>query len=280
MIKNERVAVITGAASGIGLELAKVCIRKQMHVVMADNNAALLKEKADELDRNASTDVLGVRCDVTKLNDVRELASQTIERFNRVDLLINNAGISGHFAPIWELNIEHVRHVLDVNLHGVIHGVQAFLPYMFTQKHRTHLVNMASMYGLLSGSQISAYTMSKHAIVALTESLYFDLQRLNKPVDVSVACPSFMNTSLLKNSFPDSTDKLQQRVMSLIEHSRPAEDVAAFIMQEVDNKTFYILPDKEVKDYCDQRTKAIIEQADPHIHNIEKIMAALSKRTR
>lgn len=280
MNDNKRVAVITGAASGIGLALTKACMQNDMHVVMADNAVTALSDKLEALSLQANTELLGVVCDVTKLDDVRQLAKKTLERFNRVDLLINNAGISGPLAPIWEQTTEQVRQVIDVNLHGVIHGVQVFLPFMFKQSHRSQLVNMASFYGLCSGSQLASYAMSKHAIVALSESLYFDLRRMNKPVDVSVVCPSFANTQLLANSSPLCPDRLHSMVGALIERSRSAEDVADHIMRELDKKTFYILPDKEVKDYCEQRTKAIVEQNPPHEHSVEKIIASLSERAR
>jgi len=169
MIMNKRVAVITGAASGLGFALTKACIQQGMHVVMADITATVLAEQAEKLRQDAPTEILAVACDVSKQDNVAQLAKQTFAYFNRVDLLINNAGISGHLAPIWELTNEHIHQVLDVNLHGVIHGVQQFLPLMIKQEHRSHVVNMASFYGLCSGSQMGAYAMSKHAIVALSE---------------------------------------------------------------------------------------------------------------
>ncbi|STX42900.1 oxidoreductase dehydrogenase, short chain [Legionella donaldsonii] len=274
----QRVAVITGAASGIGLALARVCIQRGIHVVMADNAVTALCDQVEQLSTQAKVDVLGVVCDVTKPESLRHLAKQSYEHFNRIDWLFNNAGVSGHLAPIWELTSEHIRKVMDINLHGVIHGIQAFLPLMFKQTHRAHVINMASFYGLCSGSQMAAYAMSKHAVVALSESLYFDLKRLDKPVDVSVICPSFANTQLLTNSAPLHADKLHHMVADLVARSRPAEDVAEHIVREVENKTFYILPDREVKEYCEERTKAIIEQTEPYQHSLEKIIASLSKR--
>lgn len=278
MTVNRRVAVVTGAASGIGLALAKACILDGMHVVMADVAQTALREQVEQMKALSCADILAVVCDVARLDDVEQLAKKTYEFFGQVDILINNAGVSGPLAPFWELTNQSVRHVLDVNLYGVVHGVQVFLPLMFDQKHRSHIVNMASFYGLCSGSQMAAYAMSKHAIVALSESLYFDLKRLNKPVDISVVCPSFANTQLLANSAPSSFDTLHNMVGCLMERSRPAEDVAACIMREVNNNTFYILPDKEVKDYCEQRTNAIINQSPPHEHSIEKIISSLTKR--
>ncbi len=278
MIVNKRVAVITGAASGIGLALAKACALDGMCVVMADVSQIALHEQAKQLRLSSHTDILEVVCDVAKPDDVKELAKQTYEHFSQVDLLINNAGISGHLAPLWELTCQHLRHVLDINLFGIVHGVQVFLPFLFKQKNRSHIVNMSSVYGLCSGSQMAAYAMSKQAIVALSESLYFDLKRLNKPVDVSVVCPSFANTPLLANSAPQTGGKLHNMVSDLMERCRPPEDIAACIMREIKNKTFYILPDKEVKDYCEQRAQAIVNQTAPHEHSLEKIIASLSKR--
>ena len=278
MTENKSVAVITGAAGGIGLALAKVCVLKGMQVVMADIAAKALAHEVAQLNALSQAGVLGVVCDVSKRRDVEQLAEQTYQRFNQVDLLINNAGVSGPLAPIWALSVEQVRQVMDVNLYGVIHGVQVFLPLMFQQKSRAHVVNMASFYGLCSGSQMASYAMSKHAIVALSESLYFDLKRLNKPVDGSVVCPSFANTQLLANSAPQSLDKLHTMVSQLMARGRPPEDVADYILREVNKKSFYILPDKEVKDYCEQRTQAIIHDSPPHEHGVEKIIAALSLR--
>lgn len=278
MIANRKVVAITGAASGIGLALAKACLADGMHVIMADLCKKTLKQQVELLKDSSVGDVLGVVCDVTKYNDVAQFAHQAYEHFNQVDILINNAGISGALAPFWELSVQQVHHVLDVNLYGVIHGVQAFLPRMFEQTSRAHIVNMASFYGLCSGSQMAAYAMSKHAIVALSESLYFDLKRLDKPVDISVVCPSFVKTELLNNSAPESSDKLHTMMRHLLERSRPAEDIADYVLRELKKKTFYILPDKEVKDYCEQRTQSIIHQSPPHEHSLEKIIKTLSLR--
>lgn len=275
----KQVAVITGAASGIGFALSEVCLQQDMHLVMADKSEALLHEKAASLSAQTDNTVLSIVCDVTDSLSVQQLALQTYAHFHRVDWLFNNAGISGRMAPVWELSAQDIRDVMEVNLYGVIHGLQAFLPLMIQQTHRSHVINMASVYGLCSGSQMAAYAMSKHALIALSESLYFDLQRLEKPVDVSVACPSFVSTGLLDNSASANTTPLQQVMSHLIERSRPAMDVALHIVQEIKQNRFYILPDKEVKNYCEQRTNAIIEQTAPHAHSLEKLLVSLSKRS-
>lgn len=272
---NNKIAVITGAASGIGLALTKRCIREGMNVVMADINESALNHQLTLLNEPAR--ILGVVCDVSHAKAVKKLAEQTLSHFGQIDLLINNAGIIGHLAPIWELTTDEVRNVLDVNLHGVIHCVQTFIPFMLEQSHRSHIVNMASAYSLCSGSQVAAYAMSKHALLALSESLHFDLQRLQMPIDISVACPSFIDTPLLAHSTPPTGSDLHNKVEHLMMRCRSADDVAEYIMQEIKNKTFYILPDKEVKIYCEQRTQAIMEQTSPHTHSLEKILASLSK---
>lgn len=275
---SNKLAVITGAASGIGLALAKACVLEGMNVVMADVAQTELSNQVNQLAGLGQTEVMGVVCDVSNQEQVNELALRTFDRFGGVHLLINNAGVIGPLAPIWEVDTTDVRHVLDINLYGVLNCAHAFLPLMFTQPYRSQMVNMASLYGLCSGSLMAAYAMSKHAIVALSESLYFDFKRLDKPVDISVVCPSFTNTQLLVNSPSQNGDGLHTMVRDFMEHCRSAEDVADFIMREIKNKTFYILPDYEVKDYCEQRVKAIIAQRMPHEHSVESILASLSRR--
>lgn len=270
----KKVVVITGAASGLGLSLTKICLGRGMSVVMADVQKDLLDRQFESLKDEYS--VIAVECDVSQAGSVSYLAEQTRLAFNRVDWLINNAGISGSLAPLWELSIEEVQKVIAVNLKGVIHGIQAFTPLMFKQSHRSHIINIASVYGLLSGSLVGAYAMTKHAIVALTESLFFDLHRLQKPVDVSVVCPSFSNTSLLKNALPTTSKKFNQRLIQLMEQSKPVDDLARHIIDQIELKRFYILPDREVKDYLDDRVKSILNQEDPFRHSLEKIITAIS----
>ena len=127
---------------------------------------------------------------------------------------------------------------------------------------------------------MASYAMSKHAVLALSESLYFDLQRQEKPVDVSVVFPSFTDTALLANKPAENASAFYHSLNSLLAHSRPALDVAEHIIREVGQKRFYILPDKEVKGYSEERIKAIIQQENPHINNIEKLLGSLLKRAK
>lgn len=272
-----KIAVITGAASGIGFALAKACIQRDMHLVMIDNASHVLDEAAHTLKSMSTSSIYPIVCDVTCLDEVVYAVNCIYDEFNQVDLLINNAGISGALLPLWDISIDRIRKLMDVNLYGILHGIHAFLPRMFQQKTRSHIVNMASVYGLCSGSLVGDYAMSKHAIVALSESLYFDLQRQNKPVDVSVVCPSFVNTPLLIHSSLTTKDPVHLKMQSLFERSRTPEDIAEHILREISNNQFYIFPDKEIKNYCTQRLQGIEDQSAPTAHGLEKIMSWIMK---
>lgn len=275
---KSKVAVITGAARGLGLALSKVCLERGMKVVMADVAVTELCDQVELLSPGHEGAALGVVCDVTNPDNVKHLVKQTFEHFGQVDWLFNNAGISGHLAPVWDLPMAHLQKVLDVNLLGAIQCIQGFLPLMFKQSWRSQIINIASLYSLCSGSMMSAYSMSKHAMLALSESLHFDLRRLNKPVDVAVVCPSFISTDLMQNSMPLHDQRLHQSISALLKRGREAGEVAEMIIQGIERKSFYILPDAEVKSYLEDRAKAICEGKQPDCHNLEQIMIALTAR--
>lgn len=278
MSEHKKVVVITGAASGLGLALTKSCLQRKMCVVMADQASARLRTEAANLSSEYPEQVLAVLCDVRDRKSVDNLVFETLKNFKRVDWLINNAGIIGQLLPIWEQSVEQIQQVMDVNLLGAIHCSQAFLAEMFKQEHRSRIINMSSVYGLCSSSFLSTYAMSKQALVAFSESLYFDLQRLAKPVDVSVVCPAFMNTALLAHSEPTTSGGLHRVFSDLMSRSQPAEDIAARIVDALEEQLTYILPDTEVKRYCEERFQAIISQQAPYKHNLEKIFTTLSRR--
>jgi NAD(P)-dependent dehydrogenase (short-subunit alcohol dehydrogenase family) len=272
-----KVAVITGAANGIGLALTQAHLEQDNTVVMVDKDRTKLHQEAELLQTKFPGKILAIACDVTQADEVNVLAQQTQRELGRIDWLYNNAGIIGQLAPVWDLNAEQIKQVMNVNLHGMIHIIQAFTPHLFQQSFRSHIINMASLYALCAGSQTAPYSMSKHAVLALSESLYFDLNRLDKPVDVSVIFPSFTDTGLLSNP-GEGQSSLHGALQSLLAHSRPAMDIAQHIVHEVAQKKFYIFPDKEVKGYCEERTQAMLNQENPHATNVEKLMMALIKR--
>ncbi|MFT4060502.1 MAG: SDR family NAD(P)-dependent oxidoreductase [Legionella sp.] len=272
-----KVAVITGAANGIGLALSQIYLQKDNTVVMVDKDNTKLQAEIAQLSTKYPQKILAITCDVTQKDEVVELAAQTQQKLGRVDYIYNNAGIIGQLAPLWELNPEYIQQLININVYGMIHMIQAFTPFLFKQNIRSHIINMASLYALCTSSQTASYSMSKHAVLALSESFYFDLIRLNKPVDISIVFPSFTDTGLLTNN-PEGSSSFHGALQGLLSHSRPAVEVAKYIVNEVEQKKFYIFPDKEVKGYCEERTKALLLQENPHITSVEKIISTLAKR--
>ncbi|MCW8443225.1 SDR family oxidoreductase [Fluoribacter gormanii] len=272
-----KVAVITGAANGIGLALSLVNLQQGNTVVMIDKDSIKLKQETERLSPLFPEQILPISCDVTQTDDVARLAQEVESKLGRIDWIYNNAGIIGPLEPIWDLPSEHIQRVMNVNLYGMIHIIQAFIPFLFQQNFHSHIINIASLYALCTGSQTASYSMSKHAVLALSESLHFDLVRMKKPVDISVVFPSFTDTSLLSHT-ASANSSFHEALKSLLSHSRPAIDIAEHIVHEVGQKKFYIFPDKEVKGYCEERTNAMIHQENPYVTNIEKLMGALIKR--
>lgn len=268
-----KVAVITGAASGIGLALSRVYLEQGAKVVLIDKDGDKLAAQAKSLQPNFCQQIQVITADVTKAAELSKAALN----ISRIDWLYNNAGIIGELGPVWELKPEDLRLVMEVNLFGMINVIQAFMPQLLQQDFRSQIINIASLYALCSGSQVAAYSMSKHAVLALSESLHFDLQRLNKPIDISVVFPSFTDTSLL--SKPDASG-LHASLGSLLSHSRPAEDVARHIVLAAEQRQFYIFPDQEVKTYCEERTRAMVLQEEPHRNAVEGLMRGLIQRLR
>jgi NAD(P)-dependent dehydrogenase (short-subunit alcohol dehydrogenase family) len=192
--REGHVAVVTGAASGIGLAIAEQLIERGLSVVLADVEDPALKAAEDRL-RDSGAPTLAVRTDVSDEASVFELADRTLERFGRVDLVCNNAGVTAPAAPMWETDERHWRWVLSVNLWGVIHGIRAFVPHLVAQGSG-HVANTGSMAGLSIVPMVAPYTASKHAVVAISESLRAELDVHAPDVGVTVLCPSYVPTRL------------------------------------------------------------------------------------
>lgn len=165
-----KVAVVTGAASGIGRALAWRAAKEGMKVVLADCEKSALASAADEL-KAADFTVHAVRTDVSRAVEVETLAKETLKAFGAVHLLFNNAGV-GVGTAVWEGTLSDWQWVLGVNLWGVIHGVRSFVPVMLDQKTECHIVNTASIAGLVPQPGMGIYSVTKHGVVALSEALY------------------------------------------------------------------------------------------------------------
>jgi NAD(P)-dependent dehydrogenase (short-subunit alcohol dehydrogenase family) len=193
-----RVAVVTGAASGIGLGLARRFAAEGLHVVLADvEEPALAKAAASIAEAGAS--VLAVATDVAERPSVEALRDAALSRFGAVHVVCNNAGVGGSHGPLWECPPGEWDWVLGVNLNGVMNGVRAFMPVLLSQD-AGHLVNTSSIFGVFAGT-LGPYGVSKHAVTALTETLYFNLQSAGVAhVGVSVLCPGAVRTNFGSSS--------------------------------------------------------------------------------
>jgi NAD(P)-dependent dehydrogenase (short-subunit alcohol dehydrogenase family) len=190
-----RVAVVTGGASGIGLALAQRLGAEGMKVVIADVEAAALESAERELS-GAGVEALGVRTDVADAGSMRALADRALARFGAVHLVCNNAGVMGGSGLCWEASVEDWQWVLGVNLWGVIHGIRSFLPILLEQEEG-HVLNTASMAALVSLPFTAPYVVSKHAVLALSESLHHELTARRSRVGVSVLCPEAVDTRIV-----------------------------------------------------------------------------------
>jgi NAD(P)-dependent dehydrogenase (short-subunit alcohol dehydrogenase family) len=277
---TDKVAVITGAASGIGLGIAERCVQEGMKVVLADIEAASLSQAAEKL-RAAGRTVLAVRTDVSKLEDVQALAQKTLEAFEAVHLLVNNAGV-GAGGPAWECSQADWEWVIGVNLYGVIHGLRTFVPIMLAQGVESHIVNTASVAGVLPYHPSAPYQVTKHAVVALSENLYYSLARRQAKVKVSVLCPGWVKTRILEsernrpaelqNELPEGPpdparlaflENMMQAMRQEMEAGLSSQQVAEKVFAAIRQEQFYILTSPEFLPQVRGRMENIIHQRNP-----------------
>jgi NAD(P)-dependent dehydrogenase (short-subunit alcohol dehydrogenase family) len=269
-----KVAVITGAASGIGRGIAERCVREGMKVVLADIEESTLTKAESELKTSGGT-VLGVRTDVSKRSDVELLARQALQAFGQVHLLFNNAGVAAGGAP-WEATWNDWQWVINVNLWGVIHGVKVFTPLMLRQNTECHIINTSSAAGLIVGSTSAPYAVTKHAVVALSESLYLTLQQRKSLVDVSVLCPGLVRTNIitaernrpveLRNEPITMTPEMQAGLAAFkaaMEASMLPLEVADVVFDAIKKEQFYILPHPEWTEVIHLRTDKLLRMENP-----------------
>ncbi len=269
-----KVAVITGAASGIGRGIAEWCVRVGVKVVLADIEEAALG-KAEAALQSIGGTVLSVRTDVSKRSDVEQLARQAFNAFGSVHLLFNNAGVAAGGAP-WEATWNDWEWVVGVNLWGAIHGVKVFTPLMQAQNTECHIINTASSAGLMVGGFSAPYSVTKHAVVALSESLYLTLQQRNSLVKVSVLCPGLVQTNIasternrpaeLRNEPVELSPEMQAgraAFEALIASSMPPQQVADIVFEAIRKEQFYILTDPEWIEVIRLRTMKLLQLENP-----------------
>jgi NAD(P)-dependent dehydrogenase (short-subunit alcohol dehydrogenase family) len=269
-----KVAVITGAASGIGRGIAERCVSEGMKVVLADIDEVNLTRAETELKTQGGT-VLGVRTDVSKRSDVELLARQALDAFGQVHLLFNNAGVAAGGAP-WEATWNDWEWVIGVNLWGVIHGVKVFTSLMLAQNTECHIINTSSAAGLIVGGGSAPYAVTKHAVVALSESLHLTLQQRNSLVKVSVLCPGLVRTNIanaernrpaeLRNEPVTMTPEMQAGLAAFkaaIEASMTPLQVADVVFDAIKKEQFYILPNPQWTEVIRLRTDKLLRMENP-----------------
>jgi NAD(P)-dependent dehydrogenase (short-subunit alcohol dehydrogenase family) len=265
-----KVAVITGGASGIGRAVADKAATEGMKIVLGDIEEGPLKAAVDNL-TSSGAEVLGVATDVSDRASVEALRDAALERFGAVHLVHNNAGI-GLGGPLWEITEEDWRWILGVNLWGVIHGVATFTPLLLEQGEG-HIVNTASIAGLIVAPFLGPYNATKQAVVAISETLFKDLQAVAAPVGVSVLCPGFVRTRIAESErnrpewAPDreveGAEELRGVVQDMVGGGIEAATVADRVIDAVRTNTFYILTHPELDSAITTRFDDIVQGRAP-----------------
>ncbi len=192
-----KTAVVTGAASGIGLGMTEAFASRGMRVVMADIEAAVLDKEVERLTR-ANFQVTPCVTDVSSIGSVQDLMKTAIDHYGTVHVLCNNAGVSGGSGAIWETTERDWQWVMGVNLDGILNGLRAFIPHMLEHGEPSHIVNTSSIAGMMTGGG-SPYGISKHAVSRLSEGLYFDLLARQASIGVTCLCPGIINTNIINS---------------------------------------------------------------------------------
>jgi len=276
-----KVAVVTGAASGIGRALAGKSAQEGMKVVLADVEESALKKAEEELQASGAQ-VLAVRTDVSQADEVEALAKITFETHGAVHLLFNNAGV-GAGTTVWESSLADWQWVLGVNLWGVIHGMHFFVPRMLAQESEGHIVNTASSAGLVASSGLGMYKVSKHGVVTLSETLALELAARGAKLKASVLCPEWVNTRIMdaernrpqalanapqeQHTSPETAAMAEMviQVMRqwLAQVGLPPSQVAELVFDAIRQETFYILTHPTTKQDVQLRMEAILRERMP-----------------
>lgn len=271
-----KVAVVTGAASGIGAALAGRFVSEGMRVVLADVEIGPLQEAADKLAADGA-DVLAVPTDVSRGDDVDRLAAAAAEAFGPVHVLCNNAGV-GAGGLLADLTTEDWEWVLGVNLWGVIHGLRAFLPGMLAHGEPGHVVNTASLAGLVSAPMMGPYGASKFAVVGISEALYHELQLTGSRIGASVLCPGWVNTQIhaSERNRPAGLgganaglgvdgDPRAEMLRAILASGMAPDAVADLVLGAIRDGRFYVLTHPEMTPAVEVRMRGILDGHNPKL---------------
>lgn len=272
---TNKIAVITGAASGIGRAIAMHCAQEKMRVVLVDRDTIKLAEVCDLL-KDQGSNVISCTADVTCENEIANVVDTTLQTFGVPHLLFNNAGVGGYVGPLWELTAEKMRWVMDVNFMSVFYGIQKFVPHMLKANIEGHIINTASMAGLYTFPHFASYVISKHAVVVISECLHHDLMAKQSKINVSVLCPGGVNTNILEGSrhYPDNHNAFDNDLSpkdarwianfaKLVRNGLSPAEVAEKVFAAIRNNKFYIITDPELKETANKRYQAIMNETQP-----------------
>jgi NAD(P)-dependent dehydrogenase (short-subunit alcohol dehydrogenase family) len=266
-----KVAVVTGAASGMGRAMAERFAQEGMKVVLADWEQAPLETAVTEL-KHKEYDVLGVLADISKQASVEELARRAIDTYGKVHIVCNNAGVAGERGMIWEETDRQWSYMMGVNFWGVVYGIRVFVPHMLAHGEEGHIVNTASIAGLGSGWGI--YGVTKHAVIAMTEWLSQNLQMVDSKINASVLCPSGVATNITNvnrmrapelQEDPNTPPSIQaermkryrERMTAAVAAGKQPAEIAEIVLDAIRNNDFYILTHPEQEE---MRVRARAEQ--------------------
>jgi NAD(P)-dependent dehydrogenase (short-subunit alcohol dehydrogenase family) len=271
---KDKVAVVTGGASGIGRAMADRFATEGMKVVLADVEEKALHLAEAEM-REKGVDVIGVQTDVAKPEALEKLAQQTLDAFGAVHIVCNNAGVAGAWGPAWANTLDDWNWIMGVNLWGVIHGVRTFVPIMLEHGEGGHIVNTASLAGLMPGRGI--YGVTKQAVVALSESLYSDLKMVDSKIGVSVLCPGWVNTNIMDadrnrpaelaktiDSMPDDQRQMMDTaVRNFLKTGLQPSAIADQVFEAVREEKLYIITHPEMDFIFRDRFDNIMNRTNP-----------------
>ncbi|HTU64067.1 MAG TPA: SDR family NAD(P)-dependent oxidoreductase [Polyangiales bacterium] len=267
-----KVAVVTGAASGIGRGIAQSFVLAGMKVVLCDVEERRLAETCDEL-RERGADVHAVVTDVSKPEQVSALAQASVSRYGAVHVLCNNAGVGTTVRPSWSAPLDDWNWVLGVNLMGVVHGIRSFVPLMIEQGDEAHIVNTASLAGLVYGEN-TVYTASKFGVVGLSESIQLELARAGHRLKVSVLCPAWVKTdiNLAERNRPTPAPTLQHGPQHQVFADWVADQIANGldpgvvgdqVLDAILKERFYVFTHPEWRSLIAHRVKTVLEAGNP-----------------
>lgn len=265
---NGKVAVITGAASGIGFAMAQACGSEGMSIALIDLPGERLDASVAQL-RARHVDARSFAADVSDIQAMRAIATEIRTQFGAVHLLCNNAGIAGLHRRFWNFGDDDWQRLLDINLRGVINGLQAFLPQMVDQAEG-HIVNTASMAGLIPTPMNAPYCASKFAVVGLSETLALDLRDYGSRVSVSVLCPGLVKTAIVAHREVQGLQQLdadeRRHNEAIAAHLQSALDpaqVAQQVLTAVRARHFYVLTHPEGMPLLENRQRWVLEGGEP-----------------